>query len=135
MHYQKIENISKDVRKTFENEDEKNLVFHKRIRELEALVVEKEKNYDVLNKEYLRVKANMKKQKGDFNNTTLDNKNLKDDLTKVEAKMFDLSKENEALKAKQKEFHEALKERMEEFSTDLKLERENRMQEQNYARG
>lgn len=110
-------------------------MFHKRIRELEALVVEKEKNYDVLNKEYLRVKTNIKKQKGDVNNVNIENKNLKDELTKVEAKMFDLSKENEALKAKQKEFHEALKERMEEFSTDLKLERENRMQEQNYARG
>ena len=102
---------------------------------MEALVVEKEKNYDVLNKEYLRVKTNMKKQKGDVNNTNVENKNLRDELTKVEAKMFDLSKENETLKAKQKEFHEALKERMEEFSTDLKLERENRMQEQNYARG
>lgn len=133
--HQEIENISKDVRRTFENEDEKNLVFHKRIRELEALVAEKEKNYDVLNKEYLRVKTNLKKQKGDITNVNAENKQVRDDMVKSEAKIFEIVKENDSLKAKHKEFQEAWKEKMEEFTNDLKLERDNRMQEQKYARG
>ena len=133
--HQEIEDISKDVRRTFENEDEKNQVFLKRIKELEGLVIEKEKTFDGLNKEYIKMKAGMKKQKTDISNLSMENKDLREESNKHEMRLLEIVKENDSLKAKHNDFQEALKERMEEFSGDLKLERENRMQEQKYARG
>jgi len=133
--HQEIENISKDVRRTFENEDEKNMVYHKRIKELESLLLEKDKNYDILSQEFIKLKASVKKQKSDVTALNFENKEIRADISKREGKMMEILKENEALKAKLQDFQEDLKERMEEFSADIKIERENRMQEQRYAHG
>lgn len=58
-----LEGIQKEIRRTFASEDEKQIFFHRKIRDLENLLKEKETKNDDLNRELQKQKLINKKQK------------------------------------------------------------------------
>lgn len=58
-----IESIQKEIRRNFANEDEKQVFFHKKIRELEVQLREKDLKMEEFVKENAKIKQINKKQK------------------------------------------------------------------------
>ena len=126
--------MKEELKKTFENGDQRTELLHKKLKELDLKILEKDTILQ--NKEKISMKIMQKYKK-----IKKENKELKGNLGGLKEKIENSDRFNEQLqvengqfKDNQLDFQSILNEKIEQITKELKGEREKRAAEQNYSR-
>lgn len=123
-----------ELRKTLENEDQRTELLHKKIREFEQIIAERDIQLQSKEKTFTKTVHKAKKLKKE-NKEILKHLNLIKEEYDNSLRVNELLKvENSQFKDNQLDFQSILNDKIDQITKEMKVEREKRLDEQNYAR-
>jgi len=126
--------MKEELRKTLDNEDQRAELLHKKLRELEQIIADKENSLQLqektLQKALYKAKKLKKENKEILKSLTL----LKDQYENNNKLLDQLQLENGQYKDNQLDFQSILNEKIDQVTKELKSEREKRLSEQTLNR-